>query len=112
MSGFKAAACCGVLNECSLQTQRPPAIGRPFIQGRIVPTEAKPSKLFCKNLMSLREGVSSDFFQINAFIFNHLQKFHKNLENDKLCHFTLYKQPKRLQFKGLQTNYVTLSNLA
>jgi hypothetical protein len=83
-------------HECSPQTQRPPAIGRPFIQGRIVPTEAKPSKLFCKNLMSLDEGVSSDFLDLNVFNFNNLQKFHKNPENDKLCHSGQYKQLNRL----------------
>src|SRR5579863_763474 len=50
-----------------------PATGRPSLQGRIVPTEAIDSvKTFCRNLMSLKTGVSSDFWEINAFIFNKL----------------------------------------
>src|SRR5581483_1599275 len=52
-----------------------PATGRPSLQGRIVPTEAIDSvKTFCRNLMSPKTRVSSDFWEINAFIFNNLQK--------------------------------------
>ena len=51
-----------------------PATGRPSLQGRIVPTEALDSvKTFCRNLMSRKTGVSSDFSEINVFIFNDLQ---------------------------------------
>jgi hypothetical protein len=38
-----------------------------FLQGRIVPTEAKPSKLSEQNLMGRKSGVSSDFYDLNAF---------------------------------------------
>jgi len=48
----------------SAQTKRPPGNdGRPFLQGRIVPTEAKnPVKTFWRNLMSRKTEVSSDFW--------------------------------------------------
>jgi hypothetical protein len=44
----------------SAQTERPPGVAA-FFQGRIVPTEAKPSKLFHKNLMRRMEQVSRIF---------------------------------------------------
>jgi hypothetical protein len=51
-----------------------PATGQPFLQGRIVPTEASVSvKTFCRNLMSPKTGVSSDFYEINAFVLFNLQ---------------------------------------
>jgi hypothetical protein len=49
--------------------------GRPLLQGRIVPTEGRNSvKTFWRNLMSQKTGVSSNFWEINVFIFNHLHK--------------------------------------
>ena len=61
-------------NEIWRKRKGHPATGRPFLQGRIVPTEAIDSvKTFCRNLMSLKTGVSSDFWEINAFIFNNLR---------------------------------------
>jgi hypothetical protein len=72
------------LNRCSgftLRTQNEmqkrkghPATGWPLLQGRIVPTELEnPSKLSATNLMSLKTGVSRDFYEINVFVFNDLQ---------------------------------------
>jgi hypothetical protein len=49
-----------------------PATGRPFLQGRIVPTEAIPSKLSGENLMSRKREVSSNFCEINTFVFNNM----------------------------------------
>jgi hypothetical protein len=63
-----------------LQTKNPgkrkgrPATGRPFLfQGRIVPTELKnPSKLSGENLMGRKSEVSSNFYDLKAFIINNL----------------------------------------
>jgi hypothetical protein len=59
----------------SAQTKRPPGnVGDLFFQGRIVPTEGVSSvKTFWRNLMSLKSGVSSDFWELNMFIFNNIQ---------------------------------------
>jgi hypothetical protein len=44
------------------ETKRPPGNRAASSLGRIVPTEAnKPVKTFCRNLMSRKTGVSSDF---------------------------------------------------
>jgi hypothetical protein len=65
-----------VIQACAIGKRKGhPATGRPLLQGRIVPTEALDSvKTFCGNLMSLKTGVSSDFSEINASVFNDLQK--------------------------------------
>jgi hypothetical protein len=61
-------------SRSQLKRKGHPATGQPFLQGRIVPTEASDSvKTFCRNLMSLKTGVSSDFSEINAFVFFNLQ---------------------------------------
>jgi hypothetical protein len=54
---------------------RPPANrAASSFQGRIVPTELEnPSKLSATNLMSLKTGVSRNFYEINVFVFNDLQ---------------------------------------
>jgi hypothetical protein len=45
-----------------------------FFQGRIVPTEVKTVKTFWRNLMGGKSGVSRNFWEINIFIFNYLDK--------------------------------------
>jgi hypothetical protein len=47
---------------------------RPFLQGRIVPTEANSVKTLWRNLMSVKRGVSINFWEINMFVFSSLQK--------------------------------------
>src|ERR1700738_2493166 len=57
------------------QTKRPPGnVGGLLLQGRIVPTEAKnPVKTFLGKNMSRKTRVSSNFWEINVFVFNSLR---------------------------------------
>src|SRR3981081_2854044 len=57
------------------QTKRPPGnVGGLLLQGRIVPTEAKnPVKTFLGKNMSRKTRVSSNFWEINVFLFNSLR---------------------------------------
>src|ERR1700690_144418 len=49
------------------------AKGRPLLLGRIVPTGQKSVKTFWRNLMSRKRGSSRDFWEINTFVFYHLE---------------------------------------
>jgi hypothetical protein len=62
---------CGSVHEQNEKATRQQ--GGLFFLGRIVPTEAKPSKLSGQNLMGRKSRVSSSFWEINVFIFNELQ---------------------------------------
>src|ERR1700722_8641133 len=50
-----------------------PATGRPLLSRENSSNGGKAVKTFWRNLMSLKTGVSSDFCEINAFVFNGLQ---------------------------------------
>jgi hypothetical protein len=51
-----------------------PATGQPLLSRENSSNGAlKSVKTFCANLMSPKTGVSSDFYEINVFVFNGLQ---------------------------------------
>jgi hypothetical protein len=57
------------------KTKRPPGSERPLLLGRIVPTRTEPVKTFWEKSYEAGRGVSSDFCEINTFIFNKIEKW-------------------------------------
>jgi hypothetical protein len=51
-----------------------PATGRPFLSRENSSNGGKTVKTFWRNLMGGKSGVSRNFWEINIFIFNYLDK--------------------------------------
>jgi hypothetical protein len=57
-----------------IETKRPPGNWAAFSSRENSSNGGLDSvKTFCRNLMSQKTGVSSDFWEINTNVFNHLQ---------------------------------------
>jgi hypothetical protein len=62
------------ISDRAKQKGHPATWAASFLQGRIVPTEAKnPVKTFLGKDMSRKTRVSSNFWEINVFVFNSLR---------------------------------------
>jgi hypothetical protein len=74
------------VENCAVEMKKPPRqLGRLSLQGRIVPTDGRPIETFCENTMARFKGVSSEFSDLNNFVFNNLRNEQQSVTNCQNC---------------------------